>query len=359
MGTTVIPRRFALAASACLGIVALAGAVEVAPMPRLVDGSTEKAAPSRFGPKSQPFRKDGMALTGLSPAKVFPDLCLYRYRVSTPSEQCQLYCDQALGFFYSYVWIEAARSFETALKHDPECAFAWLGLYRAMDKWGGGTKAPQPAPFLALSGGLGQGKLPERFAKPAKDYALEQAKLLMPKANHREQLLITAKLQEKGMWPNTTPEERKKKATSTLDELITLYEDDEEGWFARAQIAEGPNSGVPFYKALLKVNPINPGANHELVHHFENMRRPALGWRTPRSTSKAPPAFPTPSTCNPTSEPASASGARLAIGVPKPSNFNWPTTSSRMCGRAKTTSSRTTSKSSPRASSTTAASPRR
>lgn len=28
----------------------------------------------------------------------------------------------------------------------------------------------------------------------------------------------------------------------------------------------------------MKVNPIHPGANHELVHHYENIRRPALGW---------------------------------------------------------------------------------
>jgi tetratricopeptide (TPR) repeat protein len=292
MGTQVIPRRFVLAASGCLGTIALAGAAEVAPMPRLVDSPIEGGVPQRGSPKAPIPRKDGMALTGLSPAKVFPDLCKYRYRVSTPSEQCQVYCDQALGFYYSYVWIEAARSFETALKHDPECAFAWLGLYRAMDKWGGGTKLPVPTPFLAVSGGLGQGKLPDRFAKPAKEYALEQARLLMPKANHREQLLVTAKLQEKGMWPNVPPEERKKKATATLDELLTLYEDDEEGWFARAQVAEGPNSSVPFYKALLKVNPVNPAANHELVHHYENIRRPALGWANAEKYIESSPGIP-------------------------------------------------------------------
>lgn len=273
----VFHRSIVLASFASIGFLAVGLAIEVAPMPRLVDAPSTKSPQNKFGPKTI-ARADGMALTGLSPAKLFPNLCQYRYRVSTLSEKCQQYCDQAFGFYYSYVWIEAARSFETALKHDPECAMAWLGLYRALDKWGGGTKLPVAAPFLALIGGLGQGKLPDRFAKPAKDYSLEQAKMLMPKASHREQLLITAKLQEKGMWPNVPPDERKKKATNTLDELLTLYDEDEEGWFARAQIAEGPNSGVPFYKALLKVNPINPGANHELVHHYENMRRPALGW---------------------------------------------------------------------------------
>jgi len=44
-------------------------------------------------------------------------------------------------------------------------------------------------------------------------------------------------------------------SSPTLDELLTLYEDDEEGWFARAQIAEGQYGPAPFYKSLLKLNP--------------------------------------------------------------------------------------------------------
>jgi tetratricopeptide (TPR) repeat protein len=114
----------------------------------------------------------------------------------------------------------------------------------------------------------------------------------MPKASHREQLLITAKLQEKGNWPDVKPEDRKKKATDTLNELLTLYEDDEEGWFARAQIAEGPNAGVPFYKAVLRLNPVHPGANHELVHHYENIRRPALGWPHAEKYMESSPGLP-------------------------------------------------------------------
>jgi hypothetical protein len=224
----------------------------------------------------EPPPKDALPLTGLAPAKVFPDLCKYQYRVTTHSADCQRLCDQAFGFYYSYVWIEAARSFETALRHDPDCAMAWLGLHKSFEKWSSGTKVPGGNPLLAITGG--GPPLPDRFTKAPRDYALERAKALMPKASHREQLLVTARLQEKGNWPDVKPDERKKKATDTLNELLALYEDDEEGWFARAQIAEGPNAAVPFYKALLRINPIHPGANHELVHHYENIKRPALGW---------------------------------------------------------------------------------
>src|SRR5687768_12856496 len=74
-----------------------------------------------------------LPITGLAPAVHVPDLCLYRYPVGTRSADCQKFCDQGYGYFYSYVWIEAARSFETALRHDPECAVAWLGLHNALE----------------------------------------------------------------------------------------------------------------------------------------------------------------------------------------------------------------------------------
>ena len=250
-------------AFACSGLLAAAG--EVAPAPRVVET-----------PKAE--RTDLMPMTGLAPSKLFPNLCMLKYPIGTSSPECQKLCDQALGFYYSYVWIEAARSFETALKHDPECAMAWLGLHRALEKWGAGGKVPTPTAFLALGGSAWQVKAPDRFAKSPRDFSIEQAKALMPKASHREQLLITAKLQEKGMLPGVGPEERKKKATATLDELLALYEDDEEGWFARAQLAEGTYGPAAFYKSLLKVNPLHPGANHEFVHFYENIKRPGLGW---------------------------------------------------------------------------------
>ena len=191
-----------------------------------------------------------LPITKLAPAKLIPSLCVVKYPITTRSPECQAFFDQGLGYFYSYVWMEAARSFETAAKHDPDCAMAHWGLSRAIEKWGKGQHAE----------------------------ALKKAQELMPKAGHREQLLITARLKEKGILPGITPEMRKKEAVKTLDELLTLFDDDEEGWFYRAQVAEGPNAGVPFYKALLRVNPLHPGAHHELVHHYENIRRPALGW---------------------------------------------------------------------------------
>jgi tetratricopeptide (TPR) repeat protein len=197
------------------------------------------------------LKDDGkLPITKLTPAKSLPHLCLLRYPITTRSPECQAFFDQGLGFLYSYVWMEAARSFETAAQHDPECAMAWWALSRAVEKWGKGQQADP----------------------------LKKAKDLLGKAGHREGLLIKARLAEKGMLDGVKPENRRKEAAKYLDELLMLYDDDEEGWFARAQVAEGPNAGVPYFKALLRVNPLHPGAHHELVHHYENIQRPGLGW---------------------------------------------------------------------------------
>lgn len=205
-------------------------------------------------PKSS---SDKLPMTGLAPAKLFPGVCLLKYRVSTQSPDCQAFFDQGLGYYYSYVWMEAARSFETALRHDPECALAWWGLSRALERWG----------------------------KSSHTDALKKADSLKNKASHREQQLILARMQEKGLAPGVGgAEQRKQAAIKTIDNLLALYEDDEEAWYYRAQLAGGHGlfggqvSSVPFYKALLRYNPLHPGANHELVHFYENSRRPALGW---------------------------------------------------------------------------------
>lgn len=199
-----------------------------------------------------------LPLCGLAPAKLFPGQCVYQYRVSTNSKECQQFIDQGLGYFYSYVWMEAARSFETAICHDPNCAMGYWCLSRALD---------------------------QMWRVPQATTALKKAQQLLPHASYSEKQLITARLQEKGLLPDVgDAEARKKKAIQTLDNLLAVDGEDQEAWYARAQLATGnayfggSAASVPFYKALLQVNPLHPGANHELTHFYEGFTRPALGW---------------------------------------------------------------------------------
>src|SRR6266498_1041581 len=48
--------------------------------------------------------------------------------VSTKSKPAQAFYDQGLAYLHSYVWLEAARSFNQALTIDPKLAMAHAGL---------------------------------------------------------------------------------------------------------------------------------------------------------------------------------------------------------------------------------------
>jgi tetratricopeptide (TPR) repeat protein len=230
-----------------------------------------KPAESVKPPEPPKPTNDKLPISGLAPSKIIPDLCLLRYRVTTSSPDCQAHFDQGLGWFYSYVWMEAARSFETATRHDPDCAMAWWGLSRALEKWHGD--------------------------KTKVDEALKKAEALQAKASPAERLLITARLQQRGLVKVAIPpgktegDARRAEAARTLDELLTLSDDDEEGWYYRAELA-GRSASIPYYKALLRVNPLHPGANHELVHFYEGHRRPALGWIYAENYIRSSPGIP-------------------------------------------------------------------
>jgi hypothetical protein len=240
-----------------------------------------------------------LKLTGLAPAKLVPNLCLLKYRISTTSPECQAFFDQGLGYYYSYVWMEAARSFETALQYDPECPMAWWGLSRAFESWNRGyVQRDNPASLLV---GWGLNAALKVIGRDDSTTALLKADELKARASDREQMLILARMQQKGQAPGSGDgEARKRKAIATIDNLLALYDDDEEGSYFRAQLAGGQGgfggviSAVPFYKSLLRVNVLHPGANHELVHFYENFRRPALGWTYAENYIKSSPGIPHP-----------------------------------------------------------------
>src|SRR5262245_3506395 len=85
------------------------------PMPAQMPppAATVPAAPRPAAAPKAPLASDKLPIAGLAPAKIRPNQCLLTYRISTQSKDCQAHFDQGLGYLYSYVWMEAARSFET------------------------------------------------------------------------------------------------------------------------------------------------------------------------------------------------------------------------------------------------------
>ena len=173
--------------------------------------------------------------------------------MSTSSKQAQAFYDQGLAYLHSYVWVEAARSFNQALRLDPKLAMAHLGLSIAYT---------------------------ELNAAPAAHAALDRAKALAATDHDRRHVSARA-LQ---MAAEDAPADAAKLALYrvALDEALVAFPADEELWLQRGQ-AESPDpaergqgsvaGSVRFYEKALALAPDHFAAHHYLTHAYENSGR--------------------------------------------------------------------------------------
>lgn len=175
----------------------------------------------------------------------------------TPSVQA-LY-DQGLAYLHSYVWIEAARSFHQALREDPECAMAWMGLARAEQ-------------------GLNR--------DDASKAAIEKAKSLEPKVSvgERRHIELRAQQIDAQLAPADKEKEKHEAYKRAIESAIAADPSDAELWILRGNAEEpgpwgrgqaGGIGAIAFYEAALARYPGHLGAQHYLVHAYENVGRHA------------------------------------------------------------------------------------
>jgi tetratricopeptide (TPR) repeat protein len=173
--------------------------------------------------------------------------------VSTASKEAQPFYDQGLAYLHSYVWIEAARSFNQALRIDSKLAMAHLGLTIA---------------YVELN------------APAAAHAALDRAKALASTDHDRRHVAARA-LQ---MAAEEAPGDAAKLAAyrAALDQALEKFPQDEELWLERGQ-AESPDpaergqgsvaGSVRFYEKALALAPGHFAAHHYLTHAYENSGR--------------------------------------------------------------------------------------
>jgi len=174
--------------------------------------------------------------------------------VTTSSPEAQAFYNQGLAYLHSYVWIEAARSCNQALRSDSKLALAYVCLSRAYS-------------------GLED--------QAAAQGAVQRARSLAGNVSEREQLRIALRatqLEAINDIQNAAKHETYKKA---IDEALTKYPGDSELWLLRGN-AEEPNAAgrgqrgrigaVAYYQAALAISPNNPAAEHYLVHTYETIR---------------------------------------------------------------------------------------
>jgi tetratricopeptide (TPR) repeat protein len=181
-------------------------------------------------------------------------------KITTRFRQAQSFYDQGLAYLDSYVFLEAARSFHQALRIDPDCAMAWMGLARAEE-------------------GL------ERHA-PAQA-AIARAQTLSARATEKEKRFIALRAEQMAAVAAPNPEEEQRRHAAykeSLDRALAAFPEDAELWiwrgnaeepgpWGRGQFGEAPS--ISFYEAALARSPGHFGAIHFLVHSYENIGQAA------------------------------------------------------------------------------------
>lgn len=175
--------------------------------------------------------------------------------VTTSSPQAQSFYDQGLAYLHSYVWIEAARSFHQALRLDPSCAMAYIGLSDAdvaLQDLGGANRALDKAQALAAS----------VSAAERNRIAIRAAQLAYLANPQNTQLYFGYR--------------------KALNDALAAHPDDPWLWillgFASegAPTAHGQNGGVEtiaYYQTALALAPDNFVAHHYLIHSHETIGR--------------------------------------------------------------------------------------
>ncbi len=177
--------------------------------------------------------------------------------VSTTSKDAQAFYDQGLAFLHSFTWIEAARSFHTALRHDPKLALAHVGLsvaYVELNRPAEARKAIDTARAMA-------GTLPD----------------------HDRRHVDARELQ---MRAEDAPGDASRLAAyrKSLDDAIAALPKDVEFLLLRG-IAESPDpadrgqgsvaTAMPYYEKALAIAPGSFAAHHYMAHAYENTNRAA------------------------------------------------------------------------------------
>ncbi len=176
--------------------------------------------------------------------------------VTTSSSEAQAFYNQGLAYLHSYVWIEAARSCNQALRSDPKLALAHICLSRAYS-------------------GLED--------QAAAQSALEKAQSVVASLTDREQVRVSLRAKQLEAINDILNSTKHQAYKAALDAALAKYPDDPELWLLRGNAEEPTAAGrgqrglvgaVAYYQAALAISPANPAAEHYLVHAFESIGHP-------------------------------------------------------------------------------------
>ncbi len=178
-----------------------------------------------------------------------------RDTVTTKSDEARQFYLQGLNYLHGYVWIEAARSFNQALRLDPDFAMAHWGLSRVYS-------------------GLDDHDAAVEAAKRARELAA--------KATEREQRRTALRVQQLESIADLGNVAAHAAYKQALDRALARDIDDVELWLLRGNAEEPTAAGrgqrggagsTAFYLEALRRAPSNAAAHHYLIHSYETINQ--------------------------------------------------------------------------------------
>ena len=167
-------------------------------------------------------------------------------KVTTSSPKAQSFYDQGLDYRYGYDWIEAARSFNQALRLDPNLAMAYIGLSEVYTQ------------------------LQDRSAARI---ACNKAQSLSGRVSERERTRIQIRADQLDFIEDPDSEQKYFVWRKAISDALTANLTDWGLWILLGTVigdGEGIES-VADYETALVFSPQNSAAHHILAHTFEHL----------------------------------------------------------------------------------------
>jgi len=204
---------------------------------------------------------------------LFDNLGTHHHKISTKVPLAQRYFDQGLRLVYAFNHEEAVRAFKEAARLDPNCAMAYWGVGLALG----------PNYNLPLD--------PER--NRAAYAATQKAVKFAPKASAAERAYIAALAKRYSLAPDADRKALDQAYADAMREVAHAYPDDTDAatlfaeslmdlrpwalWTLDGQPQPGTLEIVATLEAVLKKDPMHPGANHYYIHAIEASPQPDRG----------------------------------------------------------------------------------
>jgi tetratricopeptide (TPR) repeat protein len=198
--------------------------------------------------------------------RLFDDLGDHHRPISTRSSEAQRYFDQGLLLTYGFNHEAAGRSFREAARRDPGCAICWWGVAFSL---GPNINAPMgPDAAREAWAAVGRARALESAASPVERDLIEAvARRYAPEPEAADRAALDRAFAEAMQEVQRRHPDDLDVATLTAEALMDLSPWNY--WASESEPKPQTREVLRLLEGVLARDPSHPGANHYLIHAYE------------------------------------------------------------------------------------------